>query len=61
MGFEGVVNLFGHSWREAIAAHQDNRIKMVRVGPMDLALGGSEDDLGHGTIIVDTEERPPWA
>ena len=34
---------------------------MVCVGSVDLALCGSESDLGHGTIIVDTEERPPWA
>jgi hypothetical protein len=49
---EGGVYLLLDSGAETVAPNEHDRVEMVRVGTVEFALGGSESDLGHGTIIV---------
>jgi hypothetical protein len=51
MGFEGCVSFFDNSRREAVVANHDNRVEVVRFGSVNLALGGSQLNLGHSAII----------
>jgi len=45
------VHLFLDRIGQSVAANEDDRIEVVRVGPVDFALGGSELNVRHGTII----------
>lgn len=51
VGFEGRFSFFDNCRREAVVANHDNRIEVVRFGSVNLALGGSQLNLGHGAII----------
>ena len=51
VGFEGGVCFFDNGRREAIVANHDNGIEVVRFGSVNLALGGSQLNLGHSAII----------
>ena len=45
------VDFFFDIGSQAVAAHHDHRIQVVRFGPVDFALGGCELDKGHKGII----------
>lgn len=45
------VDFFFDIGSQAVAAHHDHRIQVVRFGPVDFALGGCELDEGHKGII----------
>jgi hypothetical protein len=51
MSLEGCFGFFHNSGREAIVANHDNGVEVVCFGSMNLALGGSQLNLGHGAII----------
>ena len=51
MGFEGRVCFFDNSGRQAVVANHDNGVEVVRFGSVNLALGGSQLNLGHSAII----------
>ena len=56
------LDLFLDGRAQSITPHEDDGVEMMGIGAMDFALGGSECDLRHGTIIVYTEpESPIWA
>jgi 23S rRNA (uridine2552-2'-O)-methyltransferase len=51
MGLECRVGLFENGRREPVAADHDDGIEVVRIGPIDLALGGGEVNSWHVRII----------
>ena len=56
------IDLFFDGRAQTVVSDEDDGIEVVGFGAVNFALGGSECDLGHGTIIVYTDLRQPsWA
>ena len=45
------VDLFAHGLGQTVVADHHDRVEMVRIGALFLALGGAELDRGHAPII----------
>ena len=62
VGVERGIDFFFDGRGQAVVADHDDGVEVVGFGAVNLALGGGECDLGHGTIIVYTDLRQPsWA
>ncbi len=51
MGVQGGIDFFFHVGRQAVIADHDNGVKVVGLGAVNLALGGSQMDLRHLGIM----------
>jgi hypothetical protein len=54
VGIEGGIGFFHDGSRQSVVADHDHRIEVVGLSAVNLALGGSQLNMGHAAII------PAW-
>jgi 23S rRNA (uridine2552-2'-O)-methyltransferase len=59
VGIECGIDLFFDGRTQSVASNEHDRVEVMGIGAVNFALGGSECDLGHGTIIVYTAVNGP--